>query len=178
MTGDARFPAAMAAVTRVLPFGLSRVIPPNVVGYLLINLCTFSMDVGLLSLFHGVVRLPIPAAVTLSYGTAGVVSYVTNRVFNFQSRGSVGTQVPLYAAMMISNYFIFVLGLTDLLAFVGVYYLLARVIAACCEGVYLYSGMRWLVFRDALGHPREESHEEHAESVSPGGGVSGRDSGA
>jgi putative flippase GtrA len=178
MTGDARFPAAMAAVTRVLPFGLSRVIPPNVVGYLLINLCTFSMDVLLLSLFHGVIRLPIPAAVTLSYGSAGLVSYAANRIFNFQSRGSVGMQVPLYAAMMISNYFVFVLGLTDLLAWVGVYYLLARVIAACCESVYLYSGMRWLVFRDALGRHREESPQERAECVSPGGGVSGRDSGA
>lgn len=167
----------MAAVTRVLPFGLSRV-PPNVVGYLLINLCTFSLDVLLLSLFHGVARLPIPVAVTLSYGTAGVVSYLANRIFNFQSRGSVGMQVPLYAAMMASNYFLFVLGLTDLLAWAGVYYLLARVIAACCEGVYLYSGMRWLVFRDTLQSPDEESLPDRGECVSPGGGAGKRDSGA
>ncbi|MBO0820328.1 MAG: GtrA family protein [Nocardiopsaceae bacterium] len=170
MTRDARFPAAMAAVTRVLPFGLSRVVPPNVVGYLLINLVTFCLDLLLLRLFHGTVRLPIPAAVTLSYGTAGVVSYIANRVFNFQSHGSVGMQVPLYATLMVSNYFIFVLGLTDLLAAVGVYYLLARVLAACCEGVYLYSGMRWLVFRDALKRPAEESPTEHAECVSSGEG--------
>jgi hypothetical protein len=41
-----------------------------------------------------------------------------------------------------------VLGFTDLLAAVGVYYELARIIAACCEGVYLYCMMRWVVFRD------------------------------
>jgi hypothetical protein len=54
-------------------------------------------------------------------------------------------------AVSASNYLIFVLGFTDLLAAVGVYYELARIIAACCEGVYLYCMMRWVVFRDAVG---------------------------
>ena len=141
----------MTAVTRALPFGLSRVVSPSVVGYLLINLCTFFLDLTLLALFHGAARLPLPAAVTLSYGTAGIVSYIANRIFNFQSHGPLEKQVPLYAAVMASNYFVFVLGLTDLLAVAGVYYEFARVIAACCEGVYLYCCMRWLVFRDTLG---------------------------
>lgn len=154
MTRDARFAAAMTAVTRALPFGLSRVVAPSVVGYLLINLCTFALDLGLLALFHGTLRLPLPAAVTLSYGTAGVVSYVANRIFNFRSHGSVERQVPVYVAVMASNYFVFVLGLTNLLAVAGVYYEIARILAACCEGVYLYCCMRWLVFRDTLGRPR------------------------
>jgi putative flippase GtrA len=151
MSREARFAAAMTAVTRALPFGLSRVVAPSVVGYLLINLCTFFLDLALLALFHGTLRLPLPAAVTLSYGTAGSVSYIANRIFNFRSHGRLEKQVPLYVAIMASNYFIFVLGLTDLLAAAGVYYEIARVLAACCEGVYLYCCMRWLVFRDALG---------------------------
>lgn len=156
----------MTAVTRALPFGLSRVVAPSVVGYLLINLCTFFLDLLLLRLFHGTARLPVPVAVTLSYSTAGAVSYLANRILNFRSHGAVGKQVPLYVAVMASNYFVFVLGLTDLLAAVGVNYLLARVIAAGCEGVYLYCGMRWLVFRDTLRTPAGESHSEHAEHVS------------
>jgi putative flippase GtrA len=151
MSREARFAAAMTAVTRALPFGLSRVVAPNVVGYLLINLCTFFLDLTLLALFHGTLRLPLPAAVTLSYGTAGTVSYIANRIFNFRSHGPLEQQVPLYIAIMASNYFVFVLGLTDLLAAAGVYYEIARVLAACCEGVYLYCCMRWLVFRDTLG---------------------------
>ena len=63
-----RFAAAMTAITRRLPFGLSEVVAPSLVGYLLINLCTFFVDLGLLGLFHGTVRWPIPVAVTLSYG--------------------------------------------------------------------------------------------------------------
>jgi len=143
-----RFAAAMTSITGKLPFGLSRVVAPSVVGYLLINLCTFFLDLALLAVFHGGLKLPLPVAVTLSYGSAGTVSYIANRVLNFRSHGPLGRQVPLYVVIMASNYFIFVLGLTDVLAAAGVFYELARVIAACCEGVYLYCSMRWLIFRD------------------------------
>jgi putative flippase GtrA len=138
----------MTAITRRLPFGLASVIEPNMLGYLLINLCTFGIDLGLLGFFHGTEKLPIPIAVTLSYGMASLISYVLNRVFNFRSHAEVGRQLPVFVAVSASNYLIFVLGLTDLLAAVGVYYELARVLAACCEGVYLYCMMRWVVFRD------------------------------
>ena len=148
MAHRARYAAAMTAITRRLPFGLSEVVEPNMLGYLLINLCTFCIDLALLGLLHGKERLPIPVAVTISYGTASLVSYVLNRVFNFRSHAEVGRQLPVFVAVSASNYLIFVLGLTDLLSSVGVYYELARVIAACCEAVYLYCMMRWVVFRD------------------------------
>lgn len=118
------------------------------VGYLLINLGTFFVDLALLGLFHGHFRWPIPLAVTLSYGTASLISYVLNRVLNFGSHEHVGKQFPLYVAVSVSNYLVFVLGVTDLLSSAGVYYELSRVLAACCEGVYLYCMMRWVVFRD------------------------------
>ena len=138
----------MTAITRRLPFGLSEVVAPSMVGYLLINLCTFFIDLALLGLFHGHFRWPIPAAVTLSYGTASVISYTGNRILNFGSHEAVGKQFPVYVVVSASNYLIFVLGLTSLLSHVGVYYELSRVLAACCEGVYLYCMMRWVVFRD------------------------------
>jgi putative flippase GtrA len=148
MAHRARYAAAMAAITKRLPFGLSNVVEPNMLGYLLINLGTFCIDLGLLGLLHGKERLPIPIAVTISYGTASLVSYVLNRVFNFRSHAGVGRQLPVFVAVSASNYLIFVLGLTDLLSAVGVYYELARILAACCEAVYLYCMLRWVVFRD------------------------------
>ena len=138
----------MEAVARRLPFGLSGVVPPSLVGYLLINLCTFFLDLGLLAVFHGVLRWPLPVSVTLSYGTASLTSYLLNRVLNFRSHAAVGAQLPVFVAVSASNYLIFVLGLTDLLAAVGVYFELARVVAALCEAAYLYCMMRWVVFRD------------------------------
>jgi putative flippase GtrA len=152
----ARFADAMTAITRRLPFGLADVIAPSMLGYALINLCTFFIDLGILGLLHGTLRWPVAVAVTCSYGTASVVSYVANRVLNFRSHAEVGRQFPLYVAVSASNYLIFVLGLTDLLSHVGVYYLLARVSAACCEAVYLYCMMRWVVFRDTAGEPAAE----------------------
>jgi putative flippase GtrA len=148
---QARFAALMTAITRRLPFGLAEVVAPSLVGYLLINLCTFFIDLSLLGLFHGTLRWPIPVAVTLSYGTASVISYVLNRILNFRSHDDVGRQFPLYVAVSASNYLIFVLGLTDLLSAIGVYYELSRVIAACCEAVYLYTMLRFVVFRGSPG---------------------------
>jgi putative flippase GtrA len=151
MGNRARFAAVTTAITRRLPFGLSEVVAPSMVGYLMINLCTFFIDLGLLGVFHGHFRWPIPLAVTLSYGTASLISYVANRILNFRSHENVNRQFPVYVAVSASNYLIFVLGLTDLLSAVGVYYELSRVLAACCEAVYLYCMLRWVVFRDTKG---------------------------
>jgi putative flippase GtrA len=164
MAHRARYADAMAAITRRLPFGLSEVVQPNMLGYLLINLCTFCIDLGLLGLFHGTEKLPIPVAVTFSYGTASLISYVLNRVLNFRSHAEVGRQLPVFVAVSASNYLIFVLGFTDLLATVGVYYELARVIAACCEAVYLYCMMRWVVFRDVAGSDAPDSDAADSEA--------------
>ncbi len=150
MAYEARFAAAMTAITKRLPFGLSTVVAPNLVGYLLINLCTFFVDLGLLGLFHSVFGWPVPVAVTLSYGTASVLSYALNRVLNFDSHEYVGRQFLVFIAVSASNYLIFVLGLTDLLYAAGVNVELSRIMAACCEAVYLYCMMRWVVFRDTL----------------------------
>jgi putative flippase GtrA len=155
MSREARgqwFATAMAAVSKRLPFGLSEVVPPNVLGYLLINLCTFCIDLGLLTVFHGVFKVPSPVAVTLSYGTASLVSYAVNRVLNFRSHGSLGTQLPLSIAIFVINYLVFLLGVFEGLLSLGLEYQLARILAACCEGVFLYCCMRWLVFRDATGN--------------------------
>jgi putative flippase GtrA len=148
MPHGARFAAAMTAATRALPFGLAEVMPPSLLGYLLINLCTFGLDLALLTAFHGGLGWPLPAAVTLSYGTASLVSYTANRVLNFRSRGPLGTQLPLYVAAIASNYLIWILGLTDALAALGLGYQIARILAALCEAGYLYIAMRWVVFRD------------------------------
>jgi len=141
----------MAAVARRLPFGLSDVVPPNVVGYLLISGCTFCLDLMFLTIFHGVLGLIPPVAVTLSYGIACLVNYVVNRILNFRSHGSLGTQLPVSVAIFATNYLVFLLGVFEGLIALGIEYQLARLIAACCEGVFLYCCMRWLVFRDGSG---------------------------
>ena len=173
MAHRARYAAAMTAITKRLPFGLSNVIEPNMLGYLVINLGTFFIDLGLLGLLHGKERLPIPVAVTISYGTASLISYILNRVFNFRSHAEVGRQLPVFVAVSASNYLIFVLGLTDLLSSVGVYYELARILAACCEAVYLYCMLRWIVFRNTADSDAGDVDADGADADSGGGQADG-----
>jgi putative flippase GtrA len=147
-TGASWFTAATTAVVRHLPFGLSRVIAPSLLGFAVINGCTFSLDLGLLTVFHGVLHWPVPVSITLSYGTATGISYVLNRTLNFRSHGLVGRQVTIYAAVVVVNYLALILGVGSGLAALGLEYQLARLAAGCCEAVWMYVAMRFLVFRD------------------------------
>jgi putative flippase GtrA len=144
-----RYHALMAAIVRRLPFGLSRIVAPSFLGFAIINGFTFSVDLGLLSLCHGVLKWPYPAAVTLSYLTAFALSFVLNRAFNFRSHEALGPQTTKYVVALAINYAAFVLGLGDALTAIGVEYQLARTLSGLCEGVYMYCVMRWVVFRGA-----------------------------
>jgi putative flippase GtrA len=149
--GD-RFMTVMAAITRRLPFGLARIIAPSMLGFAIINSCTFAIDLALLTAFHGGLHWPVPVSITLSYGAASGLSYLLNRALNFRSHGAVGPQVAVYAGVITVNYLAWILGVGSGLAALGVDYRLARILAGVCEAVYMYAAMRWLVFRDAR-HP-------------------------
>jgi putative flippase GtrA len=144
-----RYHALMAGIVRGLPFGLSRIVAPSFLGFAIINGFTFSVDLGLLSLCHGALKWPYPAAVTLSYLTAFALSFVLNRAFNFRSHEALGPQTTEYVVAIGINYAVFVVGVGDALTVMGVQYQLARILSGLCEGLYMYSVMRWVVFRDA-----------------------------
>jgi len=138
----------MARIVESLPFGLNRVVAPSLVGFALLNGLTFTIDIGLLTTFHGGLHWPLPVSITVGYVTAFGLSYLLNRRFNFRSFAPVGGQLPVYVGVVLVNYLVWILGVGDGLAHV-VDYRLARVAAGLCEAVYLYVALRWLVFRDA-----------------------------
>jgi putative flippase GtrA len=147
-----RYAALMAAVVRRLPFGLDRVVAPNLLGFAVINLFTFTLDLALLTGLHGGLGWPVPVSITLSYVTASGLSYLLNRWLNFRSHGPVASQTGVYAVVVIVNYLVCIVGVGAGLAALGVDYQLARVAAGLCEAVYMYVAMRWLVFRE-VRHP-------------------------
>jgi putative flippase GtrA len=142
-----RFTAAMAAVARHLPFGLSRIVAPSLLGFAVINGFTFSVDLALLALAHHLLGWPYPAAVTVSYLAAFALSFVLNRAFNFRSHGALGPQTASYAVAVGLNYLVFVLGVGSGLVALGIGYTVARVASGVCEGAYMYCAMRWVVFK-------------------------------
>ncbi|WP_132122712.1 GtrA family protein [Actinocrispum wychmicini] len=144
-----RFGAAMAAVVRRLPFGLSRIIPPSLLGFAVINGFTFAVDLTLLTALHSWLDLWLPAAITISYVCAFGLSYTLNRAFNFRSHAAVGPQVAVYVVVVVVNYLAWILGVATGLAALGLDFRLARIAAGGCEAVYMYCMMRWVVFRDS-----------------------------
>lgn len=135
------------AIVGVLPRPLARFVAPTFVGYLLVNGLTFSVDLLLLTLLHDALRLPVAVAVTVSFILAFGLSYLLNRILNFASHASVGPQLAVYVVVVAVNYLVFILGLTTGLATLGVEYRIARIAGAVGEAVYMYSVMRWVVFR-------------------------------
>ncbi len=157
MTVESLTPARTGAVERFhrscekaaagLPFGLSSVVAPTFLGFCLINIFTFGIDLVLLFLLHGVLQLPVPVAVSFAYACAFALSYVLNRIFNFSSHAPVGPQLAIYVVVVVVNYLALILGVSSLLAALGVDYRVARLGAGACEAVFMYSMMRWVVFR-------------------------------
>ena len=87
-----RFAALTAAIVRRLPFGLDRVVAPDMAGFVLINSGTFATDLVLLTVLHGGLRWPVPVSITASYLTAAGLSYLLNRTLNFRSHGAVRSE--------------------------------------------------------------------------------------
>jgi putative flippase GtrA len=134
-------------VVAKLPFGLNSVVAPTFLGFVLINSFTFGVDLLLLTALHGGLGIPVPIAVTVAYACAFTLSYYLNRTMNFRSHAPVGPQFAVYVVVVVVNYLAFILGVSSVLAAVGVEYHLARILAGGCEAVYMYSAMRWVVFR-------------------------------
>lgn len=143
----ARFHAWCEAFVDRLPFGLGAIVAPTLVGFCVINGCTFGVDLTILTCLRGTLALPVPIAVTVAYVCGFALSYVLNRIFNFRSHAPVGPQVATYVVVVVVNYLAFILGVTTALSAIGVQYQLSRLAAGICEAVYMYGAMRWLVFR-------------------------------
>jgi putative flippase GtrA len=142
-----RFHRFCVTVVERLPFGLNSIVAPTFLGFALINGFTFGVDLLLLTALHGWLAVPLPIAVTLAYACAFTLSYFGNRTMNFQSHAPVGPQITVYAVVVAVNYLAFILGVSSVLTAVGLDFRIARILAGCCEAVYMYCAMRWLVFR-------------------------------
>lgn len=133
-------------VTQRLPPRFRELIAPSAVGFVVINGFTFSLDLALVALLHGRLGCPVWLAITVSYLSAFAVSFALNRWLNFRSHAPAGRQVVLYLVAIAVNYVAILLGIGAGLTACGVHYELARLIAGLCEGVFMYSALRWVVF--------------------------------
>lgn len=143
------FLGLMTVLHRLVPAPLRPRVPLTFVGYVLINGSAFVLDIVCLSVFYNHFHWVYQVSVTMGYAVAGVYSLLLNRWLNFQVSGHLALQGSRYAVGLVSQYVIFILGLSSVLHLAGVNAELARVVSACCEGIYLYVLMRLWVFKGA-----------------------------
>ncbi|KAA0110484.1 GtrA family protein [Mycolicibacterium sp. P9-22] len=142
-----RFRRFCERVVARLPFGLNSVVAPTFLGFALINSFTFGVDMALLTVLHSGFAVPLPVALTVGYVCAFTLAFFLNRTLNFRSHATVGPQLATYVGVVAVNYAAFIVVLPTALAAAGLQYHLARLLAGCCEAVYMYTAMRWVVFR-------------------------------
>lgn len=142
-----RFAALCAAVVAWLPFGLSRVVAPTLLGFAVLNGFTFGVDLLILTALHSGLGWPVELSITVGYAVAFALSFVLNRVLNFRSHAPVGRQAVRYAVVVAINFGVILLGVGAGLAALGVQYHVARLVAGAVEGVFMYCALRWVVFR-------------------------------
>ncbi|WP_324191706.1 acyl-CoA thioesterase domain-containing protein [Nocardia elegans] len=133
--------------THGLSWGLDRIVAPTFLGFALLNSFTFGVDLVLLTLFRSGFGWPVPLSFTVAYVCAFSLAFVLNRTLNFHSHAPVGRQLVVYVVVVVVNYLAFILGVGSGLAAAGLDYHLARLVAGGCEAIYMYSAMRWIVFR-------------------------------
>ena len=140
-------------------------LPVTFIGYAIINGSAFFLDITCLWVFYNHFHWFYPVAVTVGYAIAAVYSFLLNRWLNFQAHGHVIEQGAGYTVGIISQYVIFILGLSSLLHWFGVNAELARIISACCEGIYLYVFIRLWVFRGVPEPAQTHRFEDYPTGV-------------
>lgn len=146
-TAALRFARVRDRVHGRFPAWLQRIIPATAVGFAALSSFTYAIDLALLALGFDVLGLPYPVAVTIGYVVAFGLAFLLNRWLNFQSHGHVGRQSGRYLLTVIANYVFFILLLASTLESLGVHFLLARLIAGACEAIFMYTMLRFFVFR-------------------------------
>ncbi len=144
-----RFIALRNRIWGWIPGRLRELVPVTAVGFAMLNLCTFALDLVLLWFLHVVLDVAYPVATTIAYVTALATAFVVNRYFNFESHAEPGKQSLRYVVVVTINYLAFILGLNTGLEMAGVPFVVARLLAGLCEAVYMYLCMRFIVFRQA-----------------------------
>ena len=144
-TAAQRYGRFTEALHGILP-GWLQWIPATWIGWAILSLSTFALDIALLSLLVHVFHVWYSIAVTIGFLTAAAVNFLLNKWLNFRSRGHMARQSGKQTVVVVSNYLLWVLGLSSLLEWAGAAPEIARICAAVVEGFWMYFLMRFWVF--------------------------------
>lgn len=117
------------------------------VRYVVIGGTTFTLDIGLLVLFHEVFNLPVIFSATASYWLSIAFNFIANRLWTFgASESSIGRHLTFYLALLGFNY-LFTIGFIAAATHMGMHYTIAKVLALACQISWTYIAYKKVIFR-------------------------------
>lgn len=144
----------MGGTVRALVDAMAR---HNLIRFGVMGGLTFATDIFLLWLLHGVVHLWLWLATTLAYAVAFVIGFVLSREWVFPEAGRARAQLYRYCVLVVGVLLLTVFGV-QALAWLGVPYLIAKLVTSGVVAIVNYVASRWWVFRaaPALAAPHRE----------------------
>ncbi|MBO1413412.1 GtrA family protein [Streptomyces sp. FH025] len=119
----------------------------SAVRFLAAGVTSTAVDMGLLFVLHGVLKLPLAPSTLVAVLAGFTTNFLLNRIWAFESSSPVGKQTARYMVMAGGNWLGTVL-LVGGFVKLGLFYLLARAIALVILSVVNYFGYKYWVFRD------------------------------
>jgi putative flippase GtrA len=127
------------SLRRLLTLGFTR--------FILVGGVSAAIDMGLLWLLHGVLGVWLPVATFTGVAFSFVVNFLLNRRWVFGAAGPAAGQFARYLTLAALNWMLTVLTVTWLTEVVGLYFMLARVLALAVFTVLNFLALRAWVFR-------------------------------
>ena len=140
-----RFGDLMTGSVRLMPVWLRRAAPADMIGYLVLGVVTFAVDLVLLVLLDRLTPVALPVCVVVADAMAWALHFQLNRTLNFRSRAPAGPQALRYGVVVCACLAISA-GVTSGLAELGVHLGVARLVAGGCIATSGYVACRWWVF--------------------------------
>ena len=140
-----RFGDLITGSVGLMPAWLRRAVPADMVGYLVLGVVTFAVDVMLLVLLDRLTPVRLPVCVVAADTLAWALHFQLNRTLTFRSRAPAGPQMLRYGAVVCACLGISA-GVTSGLAELGAHLAVARLVAGGCIAACGYVACRWWVF--------------------------------
>ena len=121
-------------------------LPARTLRFLAVGAVSFLLDITLLYLFHGVVRLDLAAATLIAFCVTLVFNFLGQGRWVFGALDRAHVRLVRYLVMVAVNTGITV-GVVVGLTMAGMFYLLAKVVAAAIVAAMNYVAYRFWVFR-------------------------------
>lgn len=130
-----------------LPHPAARAVPRDMVGYVILGLVTFVLDLLLLLALHQWTPMPLGVAVLIADIAAWSLNFWLNRTLNFRSSARMGPQAMRYSLVIWGDLAISAI-VTSVLAGLGAPLVVARTVAGGAITCFGYLTCRFWIFRD------------------------------